>query len=235
MAVHAVGGRRDQYQPIRSIWQASDHPDLLAEALRRGLGIDTLYVADLDAISGRPPDVALYRRLCRERASLWLDAGVMDRRALEPLWDVGESLRIVVGLESIAGPSAITGIVDRAEPHRVIFSLDLDDGRPRFAPGANWPAADPLEIVARVVGLGVRRLIVLDLSRVGTDRGIGTEALLGRIREAHPDLSVAVGGGIRGIDDVQRLRESGASVVLVGSAIHDGRIGRRELEAIGCV
>lgn len=117
----------------------------------------------------------------------------------------------------------------------MIFSLDLDDGRPRFAPGANWPAADPLEIVARVVGLGVRRLIVLDLSRVGTDRGIGTEALLGRIREARPDLSVAVGGGIRGIDDVQRLRESGASVVLVGSAIHDGRIGRRELEAIGCV
>ena len=56
MAVHAVGGRRDQYRPLRSVWQASASPIALAAALRDDLGIDRLYLADLDAIEGRPPD-----------------------------------------------------------------------------------------------------------------------------------------------------------------------------------
>lgn len=233
MAVHAVGGNRHKYQPLRSIWQASDHPKALAEAIRRGMGGDLLYVADLDAIDGQPPDLSLYRDLCRDGAALWLDAGIRHRRAIEPLLGVAESLRIVIGLESVGGPSALAGIVARAGPERILFSLDMDDGRPRFAPGATWPDADPLAIVARVVELGIRRLILLDLRRVGTDRGVGTEALLGRIREAHAEIAVAVGGGIRSIDDVKRLRGCGASAMLIGSAIHDGRIGRRELEVLG--
>ncbi len=40
------------------------------------------------------------------------------------------------------------------------------------------------------------------------------------------------GGGIRGAEDVLAVKEAGASAALVGSAIHDGRIGRVELERI---
>src|SRR5438445_9777678 len=47
MAVHAVGGRRDQYRPLRSVWQGSPSPIELAAALRSGLGIDCIYLADL--------------------------------------------------------------------------------------------------------------------------------------------------------------------------------------------
>jgi phosphoribosylformimino-5-aminoimidazole carboxamide ribotide isomerase len=43
---------------------------------------------------------------------------------------------------------------------------------------------------------------------------------------------VSVGGGISRIEEVVELRNSGAPAILVGSAIHDGRIGARELEQI---
>jgi phosphoribosylformimino-5-aminoimidazole carboxamide ribotide isomerase len=233
IAVHAVGGRRDQYQTLRSVWQASASPIALTAALRDGLGIDRLYVADLGAIEGRPPDAPLYELLDREGLQVWLDAGVRNRTALEPLMRPGlNSLQIVVGLESVEGPAELGEIIDHVDRDRMIFSLDLDEGKPRTARGAAWPSDDSLEIASQIIDLGIRRLILLDLARVGTGRGVGTESLLARIQARCGGIDIAVGGGILDIDDVLRLKEQGVAAVLVGSALHDGRIGRRELERI---
>jgi phosphoribosylformimino-5-aminoimidazole carboxamide ribotide isomerase len=233
MAVHAIGGRRDQYRPLCSIWQATAAPRDLVGGMREGLGIDGLYVADLDAIEGRPPDLALYRSLAEDGLEIWLDAGVRDRQSILPLMGLDrDSLQVVVGLESVRGPEALAEIVECAGRDRVIFSVDLDRGRARVAPGSEWPDIEPLEIASLVVEVGVRRLILLDLARVGTGLGIGTELFLGKIRTRYPGAAITVGGGIRGVADVLAVADRGASAVLVGSAIHDGRIGRRELERI---
>ena len=53
-----------------------------------------------------------------------------------------------------------------------------------------------------------------------------------RIRDDHPSVLITVGGGISRIEEVVDLRDAGAAAVLVGSAIHDGRIGARELEQL---
>jgi phosphoribosylformimino-5-aminoimidazole carboxamide ribotide isomerase len=233
MAVHAIGGRRDQYRTLRSVWQANASPIALALALREGLGFDRLYLADLDAIEGRPPDALFYGQLAREGLQVWLDAGVRDWMALGALLSLEvHSLQFVVGLESVDGPSELGEIIDRAGRDRLIFSLDLDEGMPRTARGSAWPSANPIEIALQVVELGIRRLILLDLARVGTGRGIGTEGLLAGIRSRCDGIEIAVGGGIRGIDDVFKLKEQGASAVLVGSALHDGAIGRQELARV---
>jgi phosphoribosylformimino-5-aminoimidazole carboxamide ribotide isomerase len=233
MAVHAVGGHRDQYRPLRSIWQASGSPTALAAAIREGLDIATLYLADLDAIEGRSANLELYGRLAAERLELWLDAGVRDVRTLEPLIGlVAHGARIVVGLESVNGPRALGEIIEAIGPDRAILSLDMDDGTPRIARGAAWSSVDPREIAAEAIERGVRHLILLDLARVGTGRGAGTEDLVMRIQVRHPAVNIAVGGGMGGVEDVLGMRRFGASAALVGSAIHDGRIGRSELERI---
>jgi phosphoribosylformimino-5-aminoimidazole carboxamide ribotide isomerase len=234
MAVHAVGGRRDQYRPLRGIWQASGSPITLAIALREGLGADHLYLADLDAIAGQPPHREVYEGMIDAGMTLWLDAGVGDQARLAPLLDLDpERSRLVLGLESVAGPDELARLVTRIGAGRAIFSLDMDSEVPRIAAGAAWPGREPGEIADRAIACGVRTLILLDLARVGTGRGIGTGDMLVRLRTHHPSVAVTVGGGIRGIEDVLRMKQLGASAVLVGSAIHDGRIGRDELERIG--
>jgi phosphoribosylformimino-5-aminoimidazole carboxamide ribotide isomerase len=67
-------------------------------------------------------------------------------------------------------------------------------------------------------------LIVLDLARVGLGGGTGTEALSARLAEAYPDVEVFAGGGVRGSEDLHRLRACGAAGVLVASALHDRRL-----------
>ena len=171
-AVHAVGGRRDQYQPLRSIWQASPLPIPLAIALRDGLGLKSLYLADLDAIAGGPPSLAIYRGLADLGLDLWIDAGLRDARSADLLLDLNlPNLNAVVGLESVSGPEGLASIVERIGSDRTIFSLDLFDGRPRSCPGADWMTDDPIEIAGRAIAEGVKRMIILELTRVGTGRG----------------------------------------------------------------
>jgi phosphoribosylformimino-5-aminoimidazole carboxamide ribotide isomerase len=229
-AVHAVAGRRDFYRPLQSTLHAGSDPVEIARSVQDALGLPSLYVADLDAIAGGPPRVAIYRRLIDFVPQVWIDAGIRNASTVEPLLGL-DRLRttLVVGLETIAGPSALGVVLAGVGPERVVFSVDLDGAELRAADLGVWAAGDAFELSCRVIEQGVTRVLLLDLSRVGTGRGIGTNALLGRIRAAHPAVDLFVGGGISGIDEVFELRAAGARGVLIGSALHDGRIGRREL------
>ncbi len=164
---------------------------------------------------------------------MWIDAGLRDTRDLARWLDFGiRNLNAIFGLESLASPRDLAGIVDRVGSERTIFSLDLFDGCPRIAHEADWGTGDPIAIAHRAIDEGVRRVIILDLARVGTGRGPETHGVLDGIRQADPQVEITVGGGISGVEEILELRKAGATAVLVGSAIHDGRIGRRELQWI---
>jgi phosphoribosylformimino-5-aminoimidazole carboxamide ribotide isomerase len=229
-AVHAVAGQRAHYQPVRSILHATSDPLALAVALRERLGLNVLYLADLDAIAGLVPSVALYRDLISSGFHLIVDAGVRDLKCALKLSVLDpESRTIVAGLESLDGPDALREIVHVFGDQRTIFSLDLDDGCPRKRAHSAWKSGDPLELACEAIEHGVSHLLLLDLARVGTGRGSGTKGLIAQIHARHPGVKVSVGGGISGASEVIELRNAGAAAVLVASALHDGRIGRQEL------
>jgi phosphoribosylformimino-5-aminoimidazole carboxamide ribotide isomerase len=233
-AVHAVAGRRAHYQPVESILHPGSDPLALAAALRDDLGLRALYLADLDAITGVAPQVRLYQNMIALGFHLIVDAGLRDLRTAERLLALDQtSSAIVAGLETLAGPEALREILHAFGAGRIIFSLDLDLGSPRKAEKSTWLSENPLGFAREAIEQGVRQVLLLDLARVGTGRGLGTKGLLAQILAKHPDIQVSVGGGISDASEILELKATGASAVLVASAIHDGRIGRRELISLG--
>jgi phosphoribosylformimino-5-aminoimidazole carboxamide ribotide isomerase len=230
-AVHAVGGIRSHYGLLRSVLHPSSDPVAIAGAYRDVLGFRELYLADLDAISGRTPNRELYRELASLGLSLWIDAGLKNKRDLVPLQETDVS-SVIVGLETVEGPEALEAMLLQAGISHLVFSLDLFERRALTANSTAWRTNDPLGIMQWVVSVGVRRLILLDLSRVGTGQGPGTSELLAELRKNSPAPEITLGGGIAGVEHVLDLRAAGASAVLIGSAFHDGRIGLAELEQI---
>ncbi len=228
-AVHALAGDRVNYRPIRSVWHPSTDPILLAKGFRERYPASQhspmdLYLADLDAIGGRSPNLSLYARLKEIGLNLWLDCGLRDAEDVAPLLDAGVP-SLVAGLETLEGPAALKAVVDRAGRGRVVFSLDLREGRPLVETSGVWGTSDPFEIALEATRQGVQRLLLLDLARVGIGRGLGTLELLLRTKSVVGiDLEVIVGGGVSTLADLPPLAEAGASAVLVGSAIHDGRM-----------
>lgn len=228
VAVHAIGGERAHYRPLRSVLHPGSEPLGLACAYREALGLNELYLADLDAIAGAPADLRLYSGLRSLGIHSWVDAGLRDASSLGPLLDAGVGT-VVAGLETLRGPEALADMVQRVGPDRLVFSLDLRRGAALVAEEAPWGDPDPLAIAERALALGVRRLLLLDLARVGRGQGTGTGPLLSALIAAHPGAELAVGGGVSGPSDLQSLAAAGAAGVLVGSALHDGRIGREAI------
>ncbi len=220
VVVRGMAGRRAEYRPVVSRLAGSAEPATVGEAFRLHFGLSELYLADLDAIAGAAPSLPIYRTLSQLGFRLWVDAGVRDRERADELVKAGVGL--VVGLETVVGPAALADIL-KVHGDRAVFSLDLRGGVPMGNRTA-WDGQDAWSIAERSIALGARRILVLDLARVGVGAGTGTETLCTRLTETYPDLEVWAGGGIRNATDLHRLRDAGVKAVLVASALHDGNI-----------
>ncbi len=167
--------------PIPSNWPG---PCATPSALR------ALYLADLDSIAGSPPDFALYEKLVETGFHLIVDPGLRNLNSAGRLLELDRtSSAIVAALETLDGPIALREMIEELGAERTVFSLDLFNGRPRIAMPGAWKSTDPLDLAHEAIELGIRRLLLLDLARVGTGRGPGTLTLLSQIRAAssrHP-------------------------------------------------
>ena len=233
--VRGIAGRREAYRPIESQLVPSAAPALVARALVDHFGCDTLYVADLDAIGGAAPAWSIYEQLAALGVSLWVDAGLSSSSQVVQLakWNAGgmSLAGIVAGLESLPALDCLTEWLDVTGSERLIFSVDLKDGRP-IARDQELANRTGIEIALAARSRGVRRLIVLDLARVGMGGGAGTEHVCRAIRAVDTQIELVAGGGVRGVDDLRALAAAGCDAALVASALHDGRLTRADLRAL---
>jgi phosphoribosylformimino-5-aminoimidazole carboxamide ribotide isomerase len=179
--VRGIAGRREAYRPIESCLADGSAPGEVARGFRDGLGLSTVYVADLDAIGGAEPAWRVYAALEELGMRLWVDAGIREVQQATRLEAAGVD-SIVAGLETLAGPGELSALVERLGPERLVFSLDLKAGEP-LGETAAWGKADAYGIAGQALEAGVQRMIVLDLARVGTGEGLGTEAVWAWVRE----------------------------------------------------
>jgi phosphoribosylformimino-5-aminoimidazole carboxamide ribotide isomerase len=236
VAVLARAGDRARYQPVESVLTASTvgDPVALLRAYRGRLGAAACYVADLDAIQGGAVQRALLRELAQLETgftgAILVDAGAHTAESVLEVLATGAS-EVVIGLETLRALADLGRIVRQVGPPRLVFSLDLRNGRPLLHPAleAALPdVPDPFRLATEAVEAGVTTLVVLDLGRVGTGRGLDV-GLLERLRRRFPSLRLLAGGGVRARSDLDRLGDAGCDGVLVASAIHTGAITAADL------
>lgn len=225
--VRGVGGRRHEYRPIVSRLTASSRPLDVADALASHFGCREFYVADLDAIGSGEPAWPLYAVLHQRGFRLWVDAGIRQLTRAHEVANAGID-SIVAGLETLASPAELAAMA-QAFGERLVFSLDLHRGQP-LGDGHAWQSRDAEGIASEAVRMGIRRLLVLDLERVGSGEGAGTVDLCARLCANYPDVAVSAGGGVRHRSDLEELRDCGVQAVLLASALHNGRLTRADLD-----
>lgn len=101
---------------------------------------------------------------------------------------------------------------------RIIPCLDVRDGR--VVKGVNFvnirDAGDPVELASYYSGQGADEIVFLDIT--ATSDGRDTVADMVRRTAAQVFVPLTVGGGIRTLDDFQRLLRAGADKISVNSA-----------------
>lgn len=101
---------------------------------------------------------------------------------------------------------------------RIVPCLDVRDGR--TVKGRNFvglvDAGDPVELAARYDAEGADELVFLDITASIEDRG-PMEQVLTRVAE-RVFIPLTVGGGLRGVADVERMLRAGADKVSLNTA-----------------
>jgi len=215
--VHAVAGQRDRYRPVLSQLCPGSDPCNIVQAFLGLFPFASVYIADLDSISGGKANNGCVRRLldCFPHLDFWLDQGLRDKIAL--LNAAHDRITHVIGSETGISPEQLSTLLElRPQP---VLSLDFKYGsflgdktllrRPDIWPG---------------------NIILMNLGRVGTASGVD-ETLLARILNTTEHSHVYIGGGIRDITDIQHLQTTGIAGILVATALHTGRLTAADILA----
>jgi phosphoribosylformimino-5-aminoimidazole carboxamide ribotide isomerase len=212
------GRSRIVYWPgaAAGIGAPTDRPDRIVERLV-AQGARLIHLVDFEgARSGQPGNLEAVGAIAsRSGVPLQLAGGLETPEAIQLAFAAGAT-RVVL----------TTAIADRPDDLRACLAIAGDwlavglDPRPDRLAAFPWRRAVPPtldQLIGELVGAGVTRLVVA--------HG-GTEPDLERVRSLVRtyDAEVLVAGGVRDLDGLRRLRDTGASGVILGEAILSGAI-----------
>ncbi len=210
VVVHARQGMREQYQPISTdLCQSSDIYKVI-EAFLGAYDFDTIYIADLNAITRQGGHESLIADLLTAfpHITFWIDSGYQRFK------EYPGNLIPVLGSESYRDET-ISEL--KAFNKHFILSLDYSKSgklgaRSLFSGQDLWPDT----------------IIIMTLNRVGSNRGPDLEKLHWFCGQ-YPNKHFVAAGGIRNADDLQALKRVGIQQALIASALHSGAIRREDL------
>lgn len=228
VVVRGVAGQRDAYRPVESVIAASADPLAVASAFRETFGLESIYIADLDAILRGEPNLDLYRTLSDDGFRLMIDSGLRNGVDADVALTAGAD-QVIAGLETWPLLSSLEMLVRRIGPERLIFSLDLKNGTP-LRTFSDLVSSEPADIGAAVLEAGVQDMIVLDLAAVGIAQGTPTLPLCQELFDFAPRSRLITGGGVRTLEDLKSLNGPAIQGVLLASALHSGSITGADLE-----
>jgi len=187
-------------------------------------GARQIHVVDLDgAIAGKPRNLGAIRAI-RDAVSCAIDVsgGLRTIESVRDAFASGASY-VAMGSAAILRPELLTRAC-REFPERVFGSLDIRDGRVAIKGWVESSQLSAAEAMARFRAAGTAAVIVTDISRDGTEKGVDPAAMAGIARSG--SLPIIASGGIASLADLAGLAScfnQGIVGAVVGRALYERR------------
>ena len=212
IAVSGKSGNRDEYQPLKTVFHSSSDPLKISEALKKA-GASQIYIADLDAIEGEGSNRDLVNKV-NQILPVMLDSGAFDPDSVEKALQVSD--KVIVATETLQTLDDLDRILRQCDKERIIISIDVVDNR-IYTKHIKIDFESLRKILTEHQPL---QIIILDISNVGCEGGINWKLLN---HFAGLESSIIFGGGVSA-EDILKLDGKIIDNVLVGTALHQGKI-----------
>ena len=163
--------------------------------------------------------------------------GVRSEEDVRALLDAGAT-RVVVGSTAVRCTEEVLRWMKTFGAERIVLAINERNSRGqrgrRNIAVSGWQedSGVVIEDLIRVFEpAGLRHVLTTDISRDGTLSG-SNAALYADLSKAFPAIGFQASGGIGGLDDIRAVSTTGASGVIVGRALLEGRFTVEE--AIEC-
>ena len=207
----------------------SEDPVSVARAFRAA-GASCIHVVDLEgAKTGETPNLQLILRI-RQETGLFTEVGggIRSMETVRAYLDAGID-RVILGTAAVTNPDFLKEAL-KEYGERIAVGIDIKDG---FAAIRGWTEKSEKSAMAfaeEMRDLGVRTLIVTDISRDGAMQGANT-ALYEALKRSL-SLQIIASGGVSDLADVEHLHAAGLYGAIIGKAYYTGAVDLAE--AIAC-
>ena len=190
-------------------------------------GAEWLHVVNLDGSFGTDgaANAAALRAILAVGLKVQLGGGLRDQAGLSRAIDAGVA-RVVIGTAAVEQPELVDWALQTFGSERVAAGIDAWRGQVRVRGWTGDGGLTALELGRRMRGQGVDYCVFTDVERDGLGGGVNLAATVELA--AATGLNVIASGGIAQASDVNAVRQAGLAGVIIGRALHDGRIRLQE-------
>ena len=184
-------------------------------------GARTLHLVDLDgAFEGTRENAAAIDAILEAvDVDVQLGGGIRTAEDAIGLLDRGVD-RVILGTAAVENPEIVAEISER-HPESVLVSLDAKDGEVVVEGWTEGTGIDPAAAAGRYEEMGAGGILFTDVDVEGQLDGVRTEQVERVVGAV--DIPVVASGGVATVEDVVALERAGASAVVVGTALYEGR------------
>ena len=193
-------------------------------------GATHIHLVDLEgAKTGTTPNFDVVCNI-KKQSGLFCEigGGVRSMETVERYLDAGID-RVILGTAAVQNEAFLRDCAAKYG-ERIAVGADLKDGFVAIRGWLETSAYDAFAFCEKMQEIGVRTLIITDVSKDGAMQGTNVD--LYRTLSERFSMQIEASGGVSSLDDVRRLRALGLYGAIIGKAYYTGAIDLKEaLEA----
>ncbi|KCZ71523.1 1-(5-phosphoribosyl)-5-((5-phosphoribosylamino)methylideneamino) imidazole-4-carboxamide isomerase [Candidatus Methanoperedens nitroreducens] len=185
-------------------------------------GASVLHLIDLDgAIDGHRLNSAMIESIVKDfNIETQVGGGIRSKEDAAALLDIGVD-RVILGTAAINNPHLVEELACEFGGERIMVALDSRDGRVTTHGWTKYSTSTAVELGKKFEGSGAGSILFTDINTEGLLRGVNpkpTEELVRALK-----IPVIASGGITTLSDIEAIKRTGASGVVVGAALYVGK------------
>lgn len=190
-------------------------------------GAKYIHLVDLEgARTGETPNLDVIKRIVSEtKLFAEVGGGIRSMDTIEKYLSAGVK-RVILGTAAVKNPSFLMAALLKYG-EAVAVGVDIRDGMVAINGWTENSALHYTEFMERLISIGVRTVIVTDISRDGAMKGTN-RSLYAELAEKFPALNVIASGGVSSPEDVKALCDMDIYGAIIGKAYYTGAIDLRE-------
>ena len=203
----------------------SEYPLSVAKNFERA-GAQFIHLVDLEgAKTGKTPNLAVIKKIV-ENTTLFseLGGGIRSIETVEKYLNIGVD-RVILGTAAVTDEAFLKEALKKFSD-RIAVGIDIKDGYVAIKGWTLKSKSTYEEFLQKMQCLGVRTVIVTDISKDGAMKGTNRELYAALSNKF--DIDIIASGGVSSMDDIVALKEMGLYGAIIGKAYYTGSIDLRK-------
>jgi len=195
-------------------------------------GFNLIHIVDLSGSKdGRINTIDLLRSIKSElKIEIQFGGGIRTLQDAQLLIENGVDI-IIIGSISLSNKNEFEKIISTIGVEKVIAAIDSKDEMIKIT---GWTEETNITVEQHIQycsSKSVKNFLCTDIEKDGMLTGPNIK-LYKKLMLNFPELNIIASGGVSNIDDVKKLKSSGAAAVVIGKAIYENKINLKELAEI---